>query len=1217
MKPGIPWSIKGIESETREAAKAAARRSGMTLGQWLNGMIQVEAQPKELFNKVEKTKGKKDKSSNKNSKKHKKSAAKKASKIDDRLSELADQLMALSEQSQATAVNRFVEFDNEPVAERALDAMIERIESGEARSIESFEAVNIRLDAIDEKLAEPVEEDQDQSPEFQALETALRNIVEHIETSEKRNRDALGNMQERMSEMSKRAEQAQSSSVNQTAPAIAALDARVAELALQHEQATSASNDETRSFLEERLSTIGEQIDAVRHSSDAMTRRAETTATDAAKREAREVEQRVASLIGEARTLIVKSASGGETLHVIRGEIESLNQRFDDIKAESASDQDVQSLKLAIEQLTSSVTAGPDMQPIAAMEQRLGELTLRLDEKPAADHMAPQIAELEQRIVDLDQQLALAMEQQSDTQTFAALESQISMVADRMSATEEKLGALTTIEQSITKLYSAIEENKADAHNAAEGAVARMADDIMQQAVPATAQAGPSPELAALEEGLAAVKQSSRAAEQHNQETLEAVHETLEQIITKLAGMEARDAAAPAAQPQQVEPQVQPQLQPEVEAGNADWQAAVQSHLHENLVLESVQPDQNIPQDSNPNSGPSSPDFAFSNTVSGEQTADVSPAFNPGPLPDMAQPEMPVEIPAEPVVAAFDPATVAAQPATDEPPLDYIAQARLASQSASPQAKSPTSKGGGFFTDKIMAARSGGAEVPDSGVPAEPKKSKSLFSLPFLTKKKVEADNDQSINLAPQGDQKGASRKRLLMIGLVLLVAAGAVAYNKVGGKSATEPASTASAPAKVIPPKVSPVETPKPKKTSQTIEQTPAAPALVKQVSLTLPQTNPITQATTANQTGMPAAQALESSNRPTDPILAAPADPVTTASLPPAPTASHNIQSPFNIQTAARTTPPQDERKVEPTTPSNNAGLPPEAAGTLELRQAAVKGDSSAQFVIASRYASGKQLKRDYGKAASWYQKAASSGLAPAQYRLGTLFERGNGVPKDLNAARLWYERAAESGNVKAMHNLAVIYASASGGQTDFVKAQKWFEKASNHGLKDSQFNLAVIHERGLTGKRDQKQAFYWYSLAAASGDRDAGVKAHTLKNFLSAADIASAEKRQASWKPQRALKTGNFVAIKDPKWRVAGKSPTSPKGPVQLGAKPSLSGKVLVKQTQTLLTKMGFDIGSADGVMGSRTANAVRLFQLQNGLQVNGMVTNGLLQQLQARS
>ena len=34
-----PWSVKGIEPKAREIAKDLARRSGMTLGEWLNSMI--------------------------------------------------------------------------------------------------------------------------------------------------------------------------------------------------------------------------------------------------------------------------------------------------------------------------------------------------------------------------------------------------------------------------------------------------------------------------------------------------------------------------------------------------------------------------------------------------------------------------------------------------------------------------------------------------------------------------------------------------------------------------------------------------------------------------------------------------------------------------------------------------------------------------------------------------------------------------------------------------------------------------------------------------------------------------------------------------------------------------------------------------------------------------------------------------------------------------
>ncbi len=43
MKFGVPWSVKGIRPEARETAREAARRSGMSLGDWLNSVILHQA----------------------------------------------------------------------------------------------------------------------------------------------------------------------------------------------------------------------------------------------------------------------------------------------------------------------------------------------------------------------------------------------------------------------------------------------------------------------------------------------------------------------------------------------------------------------------------------------------------------------------------------------------------------------------------------------------------------------------------------------------------------------------------------------------------------------------------------------------------------------------------------------------------------------------------------------------------------------------------------------------------------------------------------------------------------------------------------------------------------------------------------------------------------------------------------------------------------------
>ena len=43
MKFGVPWRAKGIRPEARETAKEAARRSGMSLDDWLNSVILQQA----------------------------------------------------------------------------------------------------------------------------------------------------------------------------------------------------------------------------------------------------------------------------------------------------------------------------------------------------------------------------------------------------------------------------------------------------------------------------------------------------------------------------------------------------------------------------------------------------------------------------------------------------------------------------------------------------------------------------------------------------------------------------------------------------------------------------------------------------------------------------------------------------------------------------------------------------------------------------------------------------------------------------------------------------------------------------------------------------------------------------------------------------------------------------------------------------------------------
>jgi localization factor PodJL len=215
--------------------------------------------------------------------------------------------------------------------------------------------------------------------------------------------------------------------------------------------------------------------------------------------------------------------------------------------------------------------------------------------------------------------------------------------------------------------------------------------------------------------------------------------------------------------------------------------------------------------------------------------------------------------------------------------------------------------------------------------------------------------------------------------------------------------------------------------------------------------------------------------------------------------------------------------------TTEPSAQDMPPALIGPTSLRLAAAKGDPSAEFEVAARFAEGKGVQQDLKQAVAWYQRAATRGFAQAQYRLATLYERGLGVKTDLARAKVWYKRAAEQGNVKAMHNLAVLSAGRDSSAPDYGVASYWFTEAAERGLADSQFNLAILYENGFGVGRDLKQAYKWVSLVAQAGDKQALRRREQIRAKLQADELREAEVLIASWrsKPVDALMNDPRVA------------------------------------------------------------------------------------------
>lgn len=235
------------------------------------------------------------------------------------------------------------------------------------------------------------------------------------------------------------------------------------------------------------------------------------------------------------------------------------------------------------------------------------------------------------------------------------------------------------------------------------------------------------------------------------------------------------------------------------------------------------------------------------------------------------------------------------------------------------------------------------------------------------------------------------------------------------------------------------------------------------------------------------------------------------------------------------------------EPLQSVTGLGDVPNNLGTAGMRKAALAGDARAVYELASRATDGSSATRDPKLALRLFERAAVAGLPPAQFRLANMFEKGIGTTRDISLARVWYGRAAERGNAKAMHNLAVLYAEGVNGKPDYATATEWFRRAAELGVRDSQYNLAILLGRGLGAPADLGQSYLWFAVSAAQGDEDAARKRDEVAGRLSAADLSTAKAAADSWKAKPLDPAANEVAAPAKGWdeapTAAAKKPAKP--------------------------------------------------------------------------
>jgi localization factor PodJL len=219
------------------------------------------------------------------------------------------------------------------------------------------------------------------------------------------------------------------------------------------------------------------------------------------------------------------------------------------------------------------------------------------------------------------------------------------------------------------------------------------------------------------------------------------------------------------------------------------------------------------------------------------------------------------------------------------------------------------------------------------------------------------------------------------------------------------------------------------------------------------------------------------------------------------------------------------------------------PATIGGPTLRAAAAAGDAAAEYEVATRFAEGHGVPVSNEQAVHWLQRAADQGSAPAEFRLGGLYEKGIGVKKDLGKARDLYAAASDKGNGKAMHNLAVLYAEGINAPADYRTAALWFRKAADRGITDSQYNLAILYARGIGVEQNYAESYKWFTLAANRGDGDAGKKRDEVASHLDKQSLDAVQAAVQKW-----------AAVAQPDEALNVRSPPGGWDPASQAAKPA---------------------------------------------------------------
>ena len=241
----------------------------------------------------------------------------------------------------------------------------------------------------------------------------------------------------------------------------------------------------------------------------------------------------------------------------------------------------------------------------------------------------------------------------------------------------------------------------------------------------------------------------------------------------------------------------------------------------------------------------------------------------------------------------------------------------------------------------------------------------------------------------------------------------------------------------------------------------------------------------------------------------------------------------------------------------------------GCLLLACGCVKAVKGQYYNLqADHYYYGDQKQQAF----EMYYRSAQNGVADAQYMVAQMLLYSDGVSANSIEGKQWLEKAAQQEHVEAARDLGLYLLQGEFGWPMDTQRGVWFlERAAAGNDCLSMMTLGYLYFTGYGVERNVQTAAYWYRQSAQHGE-----------------SIPS-------------------------QWQDAG-SLAGVQAPPPFDAKAELRARI--KRAQAGLKSLGYYTSTVDGIAGPGTARAVKKFQKDQQVEVNGRIDVALMRQLYRR-